>query len=238
MTVAALAAAGDLAWLRDALSELTLRYDWDDCALSGSSAVAEWSGWLEDAQTPELVIGDTRISGALPAIRRMRGRHPEALFVPIVDMDILPTEYVQPDILPCALLWRPLNGAENRKVLLRLLQRVYSGAQGTRQERFLISGRWETRQIPYGEICCFEAREKRVFVRLREQEIPVNETITALEARLPERFFRCHKGFLVNRDHIASVDWSGQCILTDTGLTVPFSRSYRAAVKGKIHETD
>ena len=235
MRVAALAAGPELKWIRETMAALTIRRGWDDCELSGTSQLQEWLGWLSGGSCAEVIICDAGVHGALAGLKALRPRNEAALVVPIAGDGIPPAEYVHPDVRPVALLWNPLAGAGNREMLQRVLAQAYSAAEDPARQRFTMRGRRESRQIPYGEIFYFEAREKKVFVHLREQEIGVSETISALEEQLPERFIRCHKGFLVNRDHVESVDWPNQIIRLEHGLAVPLSRGCRAAVKEKLY---
>lgn len=55
------------------------------------------------------------------------------------------------------------------------------------------------------DICAAYCRDKDVFVKTRREEYQVRTTLTELEARLGSRFFRAHKGYLVNIDHIAEI---------------------------------
>lgn len=59
--------------------------------------------------------------------------------------------------------------------------------------------------LPVKDICAAYCRDKDVFVKTKGEEYQVRSTLTELEERLGCRFFRAHKGYLVNIDHIAEI---------------------------------
>lgn len=238
MRILALANEGDLKWCRDAVSGLTLRNQWADCQMDCCHLLQDWHKLTTDVGIADLLICDITIPGALEELKLVRRRNTAALVVPIASSAISPSAYVCPDILPFALLWHPIASDDSLNLLYRVLSKIYFDQHGQDSSQFLsIHGKRETRQVPYGEICYFEARNKRVYARLWEQEIPVNETITTLETQLPEQFFRCHKSFLVNQFMVEAVDWSKMVIRLRGNLLVPVSRGFRAVVKERFHGT-
>ena len=235
--ICVLAGQTDLAWLRDTVAELSIRRGWPDCELSGASRPAEWEQRLHPYGSVDLVIADVGLDPGAELLKLARRANPAALVVPLVSASVPPTVYVRPEILPFSLLWQPIRAPENREMLSRVLEHVFAAA-APEEQVLTVKGKRESHKIPYREICYFEAREKRVFAHLREQELAMNETLAALEERVPPCFLRCHKGFLVNADLVESVDWSDQVLLLRGGETVPVSRSYRAKVKERINGID
>lgn len=233
-----LAAPPDLAWIRDTAAELSIRHRWPDCELSGTSRPSEWSKKLGAYGSADVILFDVGLDRSVALLKQARQANPAALVVPLVTAEIPPTVYVRPEILPFCLLWRPLRGEENRDMLDKVLRHVFSEKAAPEEQFLTVKGKRESYQIPYREICYFEAREKRVYIHLPEQEIPINDTLAALEERVPAQFLRCHKSFLVNGDMVESVDWSDQTVLLRHRLAVPISRGYRANVKERINGTD
>ena len=93
----------------------------------------------------------------------------------------------------------------------------------------------ETREgrtyVPLAQIYYFEAREKRIYVRLKKQELAFYETMEHLTERLPDYFVRCHRSFIVNRQRIRRVMLSKSLIELEQGIQLPLSRSYKPAFK-------
>lgn len=222
-------------WLRQAVGELTLRNGWPDCQLESTADLREWErGRTREGGPPAVVICDLSIPGAIEALKRVRGDCPRALVLPLVTPEIHPSRYVHPDILPFALLWKPLGQKENGEALYRTLAQVYAAGQEPGEGFFTVRTRTETWRLPYREICCFEAREKKIYLRTGEQEIGFYGTMAQLERELPEDFVRCHKGYLVNRRHINRIDWTRRVIEMRERIRIPISKTYRAGIGEKI----
>lgn len=224
-------------WLRERIADMTLRYLWEDCELSVTTDPDEWSRWIEVFPDTTVIICDIAVEGTAARLRRARSRHPEAVIIPIAEPSISPSVYVHPDILPFALLWRPLADPENEYALFRALSHTHSAAEGPSEACFIIKNRTESWRIPYSEIYYFEARDKKIFLRTAEQELPFYETMSRLEKSLPDYFLRCHKGYLVNQKHIERVDWTNRIIQIRQKICVPLSRSYRNGIKEKMSGT-
>ena len=146
----------------------------------------------------------------------------------------MPSVYVRPDIFPCTLLWRPLETEKNRNALLQILQTFVVSREEERV--FYITTRQKTQTVPYGKILYFEAREKRVYVRTEFQEIGFHGTLSGLEKELQDAFIRCHKGYLVNKDKIRSVDWSQHLVQVGEDCILPISRNYQSRLREAYHE--
>lgn len=235
--VCALMAHAESRWLRERIADMTLRYSWEDCELSVTTDPDEWSRWIEVFSDTAVIICDIAVEGTVARLRRARSRHPEAVIIPITESSISPSVYVHPDILPFALLWRPLADPENEYALFRALSHTNSAVERASEMCFVIKNRTESWRIPYDEIYYFEARDKKIFLRTAEQELPFYETIARLKKILPDYFLRCHKGYLINQKHIERVDWTNRIIQIKQKIYVPLSRSYRNEIKEKMSGT-
>lgn len=63
------------------------------------------------------------------------------------------------------------------------------------------------RHIPLHQILYFEAigRKHLVLLRMLDETLEFYGSLTAIEEELGERFWRCHRGFLLNRQHIHQI---------------------------------
>ena len=99
------------------------------------------------------------------------------------------------------------------------------------------------RQLLPGQIYYFESVDDKIFAYTKEQEYQVAVTLKEVEERLKRHgFFRCNKSFVVNIDHIASVQSQlGNRIdaKLDNQEHIIISRRYvkefRELLKGGIH---
>lgn len=86
-------------------------------------------------------------------------------------------------------------------------------------------------------ILYFSTDEKRVIVHTRDNTYESNSSLTELEEKLEHKgFFRCHKSFLVNTDHIEKiVPWFNSTYmirLKPAAEQIPVSRYYTKQLKG------
>lgn len=63
------------------------------------------------------------------------------------------------------------------------------------------------RHIPLHQILYFEAIGRRhlILLRMLDETLEFYGSLTAIEEELGQRFWRCHRGFLVNREHIQQI---------------------------------
>lgn len=76
-----------------------------------------------------------------------------------------------------------------------------------------------------------EAREKKIFIRTKQEEYGFYDTIENMEKKLPENFLRCHRSYIVNMSKVTAVKLSQSLIEIQNELQVPLSRSYKKTVK-------
>lgn len=224
---------GERRWIQDATARLTIQNQWEDAAISATESADELRAWLNDGQILNLLLCDVAIPNALTVMKEARKLHPQLTQIPIADITTPPSSYVHPDIMPYALLWRPLEQAMNESVMLRAYAELMEKDGGKRA--LTVKTRKETWNLPLEEILYFEARDKKVYIRIKNREIPFYETISRLEADYADDFLRCHKGFLVNHRHIQRIDWSNLSMELTGGIYIPISRGYRNQVKEQFN---
>ena len=112
-----------------------------------------------------------------------------------------------------------------------LVEQFQDQAFHGQEESLVIETREGRTYVPLAQIYYFEAREKRVYVRLKKQEMAFYETMEHLEERLPDYFVRCHRSFIVSRQRIRKVMLSKSLIELEQGMQIPLSRSYKPAFK-------
>lgn len=92
------------------------------------------------------------------------------------------------------------------------------------------------RHIPVDDILYFEALGYRHTLRLHlvNELLEFNSSLDYFGEQLGEGFWRCHRGFLVNRGHIRSVHLKEQIVELDTGEKCPLSRKAKAEYKAEL----
>lgn len=165
----------------------------------------------------------------LTGLREFRKKFGGCLLMLITDAAVSPLEYLKPGIAPDSLLLRPFNDSDlaerNREFMLSFLERK-EGREG-----FTIDTRDEKLKIPYSQIYYFEARDKKLYVRTKNEEYAFYGTIDMLEQQLPSGFRRCHRSYIVSVSKIRKIVFSENIIELNDKLAVPVSRSYKSVFK-------
>lgn len=216
---------------RDLERELSDNSLWRNCDLYVTQAVERWIQWVQENYPVDILVCDVTKTGAIAALKKAREKHMEAFIIPVADQTVMPSDYVRPDILPYTLLWKPLTGQRIKETMLNVMSQVFREDDSRLEKSFELVTKQETRYIPYNDILYFEACDKKIFLRLRHQEICFYSTLSKLEKQLPEDFIRCHKSYIINSRHIAGIGWSDQMIHMSNDITVPLSRTYRNRFK-------
>ena len=80
--------------------------------------------------------------------------------------------------------------------------------------------------VPFAELVCCEVQGRRLYLRRADGTVLEDRgRLEELERRLDGRFFKCHRSYLVNLDHVRGCQ-DGQVRLTG-GALVPVSRLRR-----------
>ena len=166
-------------------------------------------------------------------LRTFRRRYGDAMVMLITDPSISPLEYLRPGIAPDSLMLRPLTSEQLETVNNEFMDSFFERFNRKETEScFLVDTRDEKIFIPFFHIYYFEARDKKLFLRTKNEEYAFYNTIEGLEKQLPEQFRRCHRSYIVNLDRIVRIRPGEGYIELNDQLGVPISRSYKAEFKG------
>ena len=212
--------------IRSALSAYSVRNSWANCRVAVIRSELE----LDQIQDSlDVLISDVANPDMVERIKSFKGNFPATRIFPIAGPEIPPTTYVCPEIMPCGLFWRPVTADSVSPVVEQMMAMIHAQTVLPSQSSFRIAGKQKVQDVPYNAILYFEAREKKLTLRLQNQEISFAGTLSSLEEELPSEFIRCHKSFIINRRHILSVDRTNGSVILDNRMEVPISRSYKKA---------
>lgn len=81
------------------------------------------------------------------------------------------------------------------------------------------------REIPYGEILYFEVsnNHRKIIVHTLNGMMEFNGKLKDIEEQLDDRFYRCHRAYLVNKDKIKEIKAVDGVILLENNETCPVS---------------
>lgn len=164
---------------------------------------------------------------------RTRTNFPQMLLLLIAEPSMSPASYMKPSVMASSLLLRPLQ-AEGIQTTFRILFDHYVRLLQTKTMQdslFTVDTKEGVLRIPYVDIDCFEAREKKVFVRTRKSETAFHSTLEKLCDQLPASFRRCHKGFIANMNNVVRITWTDNLMYFAGGEAIPIGRSYKGQIK-------
>lgn len=107
-----------------------------------------------------------------------------------------------------------------------------------RPERFLVRKLGREFLVSAADIEWLQASGNYVNLRVRAHDYPLRSTIVGIESKLdPRRFARIHRSYIVNLDHVASIeplDTGDARIHLKDGSVLPCSRRQRDVLRGRM----
>lgn len=201
---------------------------WDYCY---TEDFEEAKGRLAVVKKHDVILWDTMVRGAGNELLSLRKANPAAFLLLFASGRTNPMLYVRAGIAPDALLLKPFDEGGLKRVLdesFELINDNLSSAKG--QMISVLSGNAQ-KYLQIDQIDYLEAREKKVYIRIKNQEYSIYGTLDDLMRRLPRNFMRCHRGYIINMLHVDSMVLSENLIQMKNGDCVPVSRSYKKEVR-------
>ena len=109
------------------------------------------------------------------------------------------------------------------KQFAKTMERLYDSMQNACEDSLLVQKGYEGRIIPKSEIVFCEIIDRKIYLNLISGEVvDYYERIENLETKLGGRFFRCHRSYLINLEHLKG--YKNGTAYMDNGREVPVSR--------------
>lgn len=199
--------------------------DWEIISLSKIKEYAD--AYSEDPDNIDISYFDITNGESKEVIENLRNENKKSMLIIISDDKISPLVYMTPKIMPSSLLLKPLNGEEVSKRTKELLSVYYKKDSGDSKKKFRINAKSGKTLVPLDKVLYFEAREKKVFLNTRGNEIGFHSTLDIISKELPQDFIRCHRGFIVNINKVTKIDSSENLVYLGEDIVIPFSRGYK-----------
>lgn len=105
----------------------------------------------------------------------------------------------------------------------RMMERLFASMQDTKEDNLLVQKGYESRIIPLKDIVYCEIIDRKIYLHLVSSEvIDYYDRIEKLEAKLGDKFFRCHRSFLINLNYLRS--FKNATAYMENGQEIPVSR--------------
>lgn len=188
--------------------------------------------YLETEPILDLISWDVTVAGALEQLKELRKAYQETFLLIVADRSISPMRYLRPDIAPRALILKPVKSKNTKSAIEDIFKAFTEQLQRNDSSKtFHIETREGIQNVPVSQIDYFEAKEKKIFLRTKSEEYGFYDSLDELQKRLPASFFRCHRSYIVNMKRVKETQLSENLLLMKDGIAVPFSRSYKRAIK-------
>lgn len=186
---------------------------------------------LKERENMDVLYMDVQKDGALAVTEEIRKQSQEMALLVIADKDMHPACYVNPKIHADSLLIRPFTREEAKEQIEDLWDMYMLKHDGDKAWLHMkVDG--ESTRIPYARILYMESRNGKLEINLEHEKYTVDMGLKEMEERLPkETFVRVHRGFIINRRVIQSINMTERIIRIKGDAEIPFSRSYRSVVK-------
>lgn len=217
--------------IKETAHEIAARFDLPEWESELLSTLEGFTKKVAGTTLPDLCCIDIVPKDSIRAAEMLRHRSNQVKILLIADPQIPPTAYIKPSIMATSLLLRPFSKKEVLETLVEMIRLLIKDEDGT----FLLETRQISMRIPYEQISYFEARERKIWLCAQGRQYAFNDTLESLEKRLPKRFLRCHKGYIINSSHIQSVDYALNIISLQHGFEIPISRSCKHVVREICH---
>lgn len=225
--------------LKDLIAYISIQSITVECEFHVMGSVSELKQYIAETEWNDVLLFDAAQNEIIEAVINARKKYPDLIIIPIADESLPPSIYVQPDIMPYGLLWRPISHNSCKVLIERALSDavLHSAPKNASKNNVVFTAKTKTTmyQIPYGSIYYFESKNKRISLRTENREIEFYHTLSRLEEEVPPYFFRCHHSYLVNLNYVLAVDWTTMSVQLRSRITLPVSRHYRAMLKEKLY---
>lgn len=184
---------------------------------------------IQIVKSPDLIIAEMVNRDDLDRVRYIRTLFASARLLLLSNNHISPEYYIVPEISPDILLLKPYVYSKAVETVHRILLWCYRDRGMKQQKDTLLEMKsgGEVYYFDYAEVYYLEARDKKIIVHMRKQELSFYSSLQRLEKDLPEYFIRCHRSYIVNFMFIRKVDLTNSVFYLNEKAVIPISQKYK-----------
>lgn len=192
------------------------------------------SEWMEKTDILDCSYVDVAEDAGISGAERIRDKYPLTHILVIADTGSSPVRYLKPSIMASSLILRPIKDNEAAAAISELMRNIID-KPGDPDEQLTLETKEGITKIPYSRICYIEARMKKIYYRLENEEYGCYDTLDGVFEKLPDYFARCHRSFIINLKRVSRIMAAQNLILLDNDMSVPLSRSYKGEIKERLN---
>lgn len=223
---------GEQAGIKSKLSDSVARYSDDSLKVSDFLASSEVRMHLAKKPSLDLSMLEVADDDDIGLVKSVREFSENAEMMLMADSRISPMKYMTPEIRACSLLLKPFAAEDMESVVHEFVSSYYRRREKPQEGNSIVIENREGRiVVPYSHIYYIEAREKKVFFRLKDREYSKYDTLENVRASLPQGFVQSHRSFVFNAQYLDRIKLSENTVYLEHGIIVPLSRSFKASIK-------
>lgn len=169
----------------------------------------------------DMIFLDIQMEGlnGIETAKRLRRKDEQALLIFVTALK----EYVFEafDVSAFHYLLKPVSAEQFDKVFARAWQEA-ERIRKSREDQIFFQTKSRKIMIQKRDILYVESRRRKVDIHTVRECITVYATMAGLEEQLGENFYRCHRGYLVNLEHVT--EYSADTVQLKNGEAVYMAR--------------
>lgn len=133
--------------------------------------ISEAENFLEEVPLLDIISWDVTMKKSVPSLEKIRRDYRQSYLMVVADGSISPMVYLRPGIMPSSLLLKPVS-RENLVMVVNEMMDAFTEKFDNKDvpESFVIESREGKQYIPLNQIYYIEAREKKIFIRTKQEE--------------------------------------------------------------------
>ena len=223
---------GEQAGIKSKLSDSVARFSDDMLNVSDFLSSSEVKTHLTKRPPLDFSMLELADDEDISLVKIVREFSEHAEMMLMADSSISPMRYMTPEIRACSLLLKPFSMSDMESVVNEFVSSYYRRREEPQEGNTIVIENRDGRiVVPYSHIYYIEAREKKVFFRLKDREYSKYDTLENVKSSLPQGFVQSHRSFVFNSAYLDRIKLSDNTVYLEHGITVPLSRSFKASIK-------
>lgn len=180
----------------------------------------------------DIIYYEVKNQPDVDSLKKLRQRESGAMLMLMAPPALSPTKYLKPGIAPDSLLLQPFAQADFDEVNQEFFDAFLAAMEVPgKEENFILNSRDGRTVFPFHKISFFEASNKKINLRVGNEEYDFYGSIENLLHIIPDYFIRSHRAYVVNTKKIRNVKLSEGLIQMEGGAMIPLSRTYKPDLK-------
>lgn len=195
------------------------------------SAFSDGEELLASSQMADIILMDIKLptSNGMEVIRHLRdlGSDSQVIFITAFQKYVFQAF----DLDAVHYILKPVSEEKLFSAMDKAIKRVAAN----RGKALLITSGTTASRVPLKDILYCEAMNHQITVHTLTEQVQFFGTLDALQEKLDERFFRCHRSYIVNMDHV--IDKQPGSAIMEGGDHILISRRKQQEFTQKLLET-